>query len=152
MFMSSHFKLCTSNCSWFMHREVTAWWLVTLPCCSAVEESRRDDDYGFTTSTNFTFFGICPRLLNGVKQFEGSSCTAEVMSSEFAVELVVVLCFKSASHLQVHVYPWAGFAGFWAGSTSWDSAAQFYGVRCCLGFLFHFTVIRSCVVLWYLIL
>lgn len=53
-----HSKLCTWNCSWFMHREVTACWLKTLPCCSALEESRRDHDYGFTTSTNFTFLAF----------------------------------------------------------------------------------------------
>lgn len=61
-----YFKLCTSNCSWFMHREVTAWWLMALPLHSALEESRRDDDYGFTTSTT-SLFGICQHLLKGVK-------------------------------------------------------------------------------------
>lgn len=64
---------------------------------------------------------FCQCLLNRVKQFEDSGCPAEARSSEFAGELVLILCFRSVSHLQVRVCPWAGFAGFWAGSTSWDS-------------------------------
>lgn len=133
-----------------MHREATAWWLMALPLHSALEESRRDDDYGFITSTT-SLSGICQCLLKGVKQLKTAAAQLK-QRAEFAVELVVILCFGSVSQLQVRVCPWASFAGFWAGSASWNSAALFYGVRCCLGFLFNFTVIRSCVVLWYLIL
>lgn len=74
--------------------------------------------------------------------------------------LAVMLCVTSVSHLQLCVCPWVGFAGFQAGSTRCDSAAQFYGVKTSIRvifcfalffFLFKFTIIKSCVVLWYLI-